>query len=251
MLEDRPPGGSGGLSLVLIDVVTLFPELFAAPLETSLLGKAVAAGRLEVRIHDLRRWGVGVHRAVDDAPYGGGAGMIMAPGPIFEAVESVAGEGSHVALLSPRGSLLDQAAVSRLSGLDHLVLICGRYEGVDERVSEVLCDEEISIGDYVLAGGELPALVVIEALSRLVPGVLGNASSLESESHSAGLLEYPQYTRPPVFRGEAVPEVLLSGDHGAIARWRRERALEVTRRRRPDLLEQAQGPAGEERGAGQ
>lgn len=220
-----------------IDVITLFPGLFSAPLATSLLGKAVAAGRLTVRVHDLRQWGAGIHRAVDDAPYGGGAGMVMRPGPLFAAVESVAQERSHVVLLSPRGGLLDQSGVSRLAAIDHLVLVCGRYEGVDERVAESLCDEEISIGDYVLAGGELPALVVIEAVSRLVPGVIGNASSLDSESHSAGLLEYPQYTRPPVFRGRRVPEVLLSGDHGAIARWRKERALEITRRRRPDLLE--------------
>ncbi|CAN5775654.1 tRNA (guanosine(37)-N1)-methyltransferase TrmD [soil metagenome] len=220
-----------------IDVVTLFPGLFSAPLTTSLLGKAVAAGKLSVGVHDLRQWGEGVHRVVDDAPYGGGAGMVMRPGPIFAAVESVTQALSHVVLLSPRGRLLDQAGVARLAAFDHLVLVCGRYEGVDERAAEGLCDEEVSIGDYVLAGGELPALVVIEAVSRLVPGVVGNASSLDSESHSAGLLEYPQYTRPPVFRGRRVPDVLLSGDHGAIARWRQERALEVTRRRRPDLLE--------------
>ncbi|MDQ3957720.1 MAG: tRNA (guanosine(37)-N1)-methyltransferase TrmD [Actinomycetota bacterium] len=218
-----------------IDVVTLFPELFARPLETSLLGKAVLEGLIEVGVHDLREHGLGRHRSVDDEPYGGGAGMVMRPEPVFAAVEEVAGEDSHVVLLSPRGVLLNHAAVVRLASLPHLVLVCGRYEGVDERVSEHLADEELSIGDYVLAGGELPALVVIEAVSRLVPGVLGNAESLGTESHAGGLLEHPQYTRPAEFRGHRVPEVLLSGDHAAVDRWRRERSEELTRERRPDL----------------
>jgi tRNA (guanine37-N1)-methyltransferase len=219
-----------------IDVVTLFPELFDAPLRTSLLGKAVEAGRIEVSVRDLREHGLGRHRSVDDEPYGGGAGMVMRPEPIFAAVEAVEEEGSHVVLLSPRGARLDQAMASRLAGLDHLILVCGRYEGVDQRVGDHLVDEEVSIGDYVLAGGEVAALVLIEAVSRLVPGVVGNPQSLRSESHAAGLLEYPQYTRPAEFRGWRVPDVLVSGDHGAVERWREERAEELTRERRPDLL---------------
>jgi tRNA (guanine37-N1)-methyltransferase len=221
---------------VRIDVVTLFPELFEAPLRTSLLGKAVEAGRIEVSVRDLRERGLGRHRSVDDEPYGGGAGMVMRPEPIFAAVEAVEEEGSHVVLLSPRGARLDQAMASRLAGLDHLILVCGRYEGVDQRVADHLVDEEVSIGDYVLAGGEVAALVLIEAVSRLVPGVVGNPQSLRSESHAAGLLEYPQYTRPAEFRGWRVPDVLVSGDHGAVEQWREERAEELTRERRPDLL---------------
>ena len=218
-----------------IDVITLFPELFTPHLSTSLLGKAIAAGKLTVDIRDLRPYGLGRHMSVDDEPYGGGAGMVMRPEPIFAAVEEVAREGSRIILLSPRGTRLDHGHVDRLSGEDHLVLICGRYEGVDERVSLHLAHEEVSIGDYVLAGGELPALVLIEALSRFVPGVLGNRESLASESHADGTLEYPQYTRPPEFRGHRVPDVLLSGDHGAIAGWRKDQSERITRERRPDL----------------
>jgi tRNA (guanine37-N1)-methyltransferase len=221
-----------------IDVVTLFPSLFDEPLRVSLLGKAIDAGLLQVRVHDLRIHGLGRHRSVDDEPYGGGAGMVMRPEPIFAAVETLAAENSeksHVVLMSPRGRRLDQSIVAGLAAREHLVLICGRYEGVDERVSEHLVDDEVSIGDFVLAGGEMAALVVIEALSRLLPGVLGNEESLASESHTTGLLEYPQYTRPADFRGLKVPDVLLSGDHGAIEAWRRERSREVTRMRRPDL----------------
>lgn len=220
-----------------IDVVTIFPEIFESPLKASLLGKAIGAGLLKVTIRDLRTYGRGRHRSVDDEPYGGGAGMVMRPEPIFEAVESIAGDQSRVVLLSPRGARLTQAEVARLGGYGHLILICGRYEGVDERVAQHLAHEEISIGDYVLAGGELAALVVIEALSRLVPGVLGNAASLDTESHARGLLEYPQYTRPPEFRGWKVPEVLLSGHHAEVERWRRDEAERLTRARRPDLLD--------------
>jgi tRNA (guanine37-N1)-methyltransferase len=219
-----------------IDVITLFPALFDEPLRASLVGRAVESRVLDIAVHDLRAHGLGRHRTVDDEPFGGGAGMVMRPEPIFAAVEVVATDASHVVLMSPRGARLDHAMVGRLAERRHLVIICGRYEGVDERVSEHLVDEEISIGDFVLSGGELPALVVVEAVSRLVPGVLGNEESLRSESHSARLLEYPQYTRPPEFRGHRVPDVLLSGDHGAIERWRAERALEITRHRRPDLL---------------
>jgi tRNA (guanine37-N1)-methyltransferase len=218
-----------------IDVITLFPEMFEKPLETSLLGKARTAGTIEVSVHDLRDHGLGRHRSVDDEPYGGGPGMVMRPEPIWAAVEAVRTEGAFVILMSARGTLLDHDVVRRLAAHDHLVLICGRYEGVDERVAAHLADEEISIGDYVLAGGEVPALVVIEAVSRLVPGVLGNVESLALESHSAGLLEYPQYTRPPEFQGHAVPDVLLSGDHRAVERWRRDESERLTQQRRPDL----------------
>ncbi|MGH2730852.1 MAG: tRNA (guanosine(37)-N1)-methyltransferase TrmD [Actinomycetota bacterium] len=220
-----------------IDVVTIFPELFEVPLKTSLLGKAIAAGRLSVNVVDLRGFGIGSHRAVDDEPYGGGPGMVMRPEPIFEAVEAVGTPSAHIVLLSPRGRRLDQAGVARLAGEEQLILVCGRYEGVDERVAQHLADEELSIGDYVLAGGELAALVVIETVSRLVPGVVGNVESLTSESHAGGLLEYPQYTRPAEYRGWKVPEVLLSGDHGAVGRWRTEEAQRITRERRPDLFE--------------
>lgn len=219
-----------------IDVITLFPELFEVHLRTSLLGKAVDDGLVTVKVVDLRAFGLGRHRSVDDDPYGGGAGMVMRPEPIFDAVESLESRG-HVILMTPRGKPLDHSAVARLAGLERVVLICGRYEGVDERVAEVLCDEEISIGDYVLGGGELAALVVIEAVTRMVPGVIGNPQSLEHESHAAGLLEYPQYTRPAEFRGHHVPEVLLSGDHGAVEAWRQEQSRRLTQERRPDLLE--------------
>jgi tRNA (guanine37-N1)-methyltransferase len=219
-----------------IDVITLFPELFEVPLRTSLLGRALADGKIEVSLHHLREHGLGRHRSVDDEPYGGGAGMVMRPEPIFDAVEAVRSVDAHVVLLSPRGRTLDHALVERLAGETHLILICGRYEGVDERVALDLADEEISIGDYVLAGGELPALVIIEATVRLLPSVLGNAESLSSESHRDRTLEYPQYTRPPEYRGHRVPDVLLSGDHGRIARWRQEQSELLTRERRPDLL---------------
>lgn len=221
---------------MLIDVVTLFPSLFPEPLQTSLLGKAIASGLLRVRVHDLRAHGLGAHRSVDDEPYGGGAGMVMRPEPLFTAVESLRAAEAHVVLLSPRGTRLEQPILQRLAGLTHLVLLCGRYEGVDERVAEHLADEEISIGDYVLGGGELAALVVIEAVSRLVPGVLGNETSLDIESHTGGRLEYPHYTRPQSFRGWTVPEVLLSGDHAAVRRWRQQESERITRKRRPDLL---------------
>ncbi|MDQ4065214.1 MAG: tRNA (guanosine(37)-N1)-methyltransferase TrmD [Actinomycetota bacterium] len=219
-----------------IDVVTIFPELFEPYLRTSLLGKAIAGGVIEVVVHDLRVHGLGKHRKVDDEPFGGGAGMVMRPEPIFDTVEPLLGHDSYTVLLSPRGTRLDHAVVERLAARSHLVLICGRYEGVDERVAEHLADEELSIGDFVLAGGDVAALVVIEAVCRLVPGVVGNPASLETESHARGLLEHPQYTRPQEFRGWTVPEVLVSGDHAAIAAWRDDQARELTERRRPDLL---------------
>ena len=219
-----------------IDIVTLFCDFFDGPLRTSLLGKAIDSGRLAVTPHDLRQWGLGKHRAVDDEPYGGGAGMVMRPEPLFAAVDALRAPGSRVILLSARGPLLTQAKVAELAAQEHLVLLCGRYEGVDERVATHAVDEELSIGDYVLAGGEAAAFVVVEAVARLLPGVVGNEASLSFESHATPVLEYPQYTRPAIFRDLRVPEVLLSGDHGAIARWRLEQSEQVTRARRPDLL---------------
>jgi len=218
-----------------IDIVTLFPGMFDSVLSASLLGRGIESRVLEVNVVDLRPYGLGKHRSVDDEPYGGGAGMVMRPEPIFAAVEELRAERSHVILLSPRGSLLRHAGVARLAEREHIILICGRYEGVDERVAEFLADEELSIGDYVLAGGELAAMVVVESVSRFVPGVLGNTGSLETESHSAGLLEYPQYTRPMEFRGHPVPEVLLSGHHGEVEKWRREQSERLTRERRPEI----------------
>lgn len=231
-----------------IDVVTLFPQLFRPHLETSLLGKAIEEGIVTVGVHDLRDHGLGKHRSVDDAPYGGGAGMVMRPEPIFAAVEELKRDDSYVVLLSPRGTVFRHAVAARLAGLDHLILICGRYEGVDERVAQQLCDEEVSIGDYVLAGGEVAALVVIEAVTRFVPGVLGNPGSLESESHAAGALEYPQYTRPADFRGWTVPEVLVSGDHAEVERWRRGQARDLTLRRRPDMADGPEPPSSQPSG---
>ena len=226
----------GSSTDVKIDVVTLFPAFFDSPLQVSLLGRAIGSGALEVTLHDLRRWGLGKHRSVDDEPYGGGAGMVMRPEPLFGAIEDLRSEHSSVILLSPRGKRLDQNLVADLGKRPHLVLLCGRYEGVDERVSEHAVDLEVSIGDYVLAGGEAAALVLIETLSRVTPGVLGNADSLMTESHSDRLLEHPHYTRPAEFRGWRVPEVLLSGDHGAVERWRAEQARRLTGERRPDLM---------------
>lgn len=220
-----------------IDILTIFPGIFESPLRESLLGKAIASGLLDVRVHDIRDYATDKHRRVDDEAYGGGPGMVMKPEPIFAAVEALGPGPKRVILLSPAGRRLDQALARELAAEPWLVLICGRYEGVDERVVEGLPAEEVSIGDYVLSGGELPALVVLEAVSRLVPGVVGRAESLERESFGAeGLLDHPHYTRPAEFRGMRVPEVLLSGDHGEIERWRRQAALEKTRRNRPDLL---------------
>ena len=221
-----------------IDVVTLFPALFPGPLSESIPGRALAQGLARVTAHDLREWGIGRHRSVDDYPYGGGAGMVLRPEPIAGALERLRRPDSTVILLDPGGELLRQARARDLAERSHLVLVCPRYEGVDERVRSMV-DLELSIGDYVLSGGEIPALVVIDALLRLLPGAIDEASTAE-ESFAEGLLEYPQYTRPPEFAGQRVPDVLLSGHHGEVARWRRERALERTRRVRPDLL----GPGG-------
>ena len=215
---------------------TIFPGIFEAPLRESLLGRAIGEGLLDIRVHDLREWSEDSHRMVDDTAYGGGPGMVMKPEPFFAAVESLDPDRGRVLLLSPAGRRLDQAFVRELAEEEHLALLCGRYEGVDERVVEGLPAEEVSIGDYVVAGGEVPALVLIEAVTRLVPGVIGKEESHERDSFAEpGLLDHPHYTRPPEFRGMAVPEVLLSGDHGAIERWREEAAREKTLRNRPDL----------------
>jgi tRNA (guanine37-N1)-methyltransferase len=217
-----------------IDILTLFPAMIEAPLGQSIPGRIQEQGLTTIRIRDLRDWGLGRHRSVDDAPYGGGAGMILRPEPVAAALDELRRPDSTVILLDPVGEVFTQARAADLSGRSHLVFVCPRYEGVDERI-RALVDLELSIGDYVLTGGELPALVVIDAVIRLLPGAI-EADSTTEESFSAGLLEYPQYTRPPSFRGMDVPAVLASGDHGAVARWRREQALERTLARRPDLL---------------
>jgi tRNA (guanine37-N1)-methyltransferase len=228
------PGGS--LASMRIDVFTIFPALVEAPLGQSLLGRAIAAGIIDVRVHDLRDWTDDRHRSIDDEAYGGGPGMVMKAEPLFAAIESLDPDRGRVLLMSPAGRRLDQVLVRSLADEAHLTLVCGRYEGVDERVVEGLPAEELSIGDFVLSGGELPALVVIEAVSRLLPGVLGNDESADRDSFSEpGVLDHPHYTRPPSFRGMEVPPVLLSGDHGAIERWRRQAAEAKTRRNRPDL----------------
>jgi tRNA (guanine37-N1)-methyltransferase len=218
-----------------IDVVTIFPELFPGPLGASIPGRALERGLAELRAHDLREWGLGRHRSVDDYPYGGGAGMILRVEPITGALEALADARTTKILLDPTGVPFSQALARDLSGREHLLFICPRYEGVDARVREMV-DLELSIGDYVLSGGEVPAMVVIDAILRLLPGAIDDASPID-ESFSNGLLEYPQYTRPSDFEGRSVPEILLSGNHGAVDEWRREQALERTRSRRPDLLE--------------
>ena len=221
-----------------IDILTLFPEMLEGPLSASLLGKAIQDGILDVAVTNIRDFATDRHRTVDDAPYGGGAGMVMRCEPIYAAVESLRGRNSieRVILLSPRGRRLDQGIVRELAQAPDLVLLCARYEGVDERVRTGLCTDEISIGDYVLSGGELPALVMVEAISRMLPGVVGKWESVATDSFYDGVLGAPQYTRPASFRGMDVPDVLLSGHHAEIDRWRRKEALRATRDRRPDLL---------------
>lgn len=229
-----------------IDVLTIFPEMVLGFAEQSLLGRARRSGLLDLRVHDLRDATDDVHRTVDDAPFGGGAGMVLTPGPIFDTVEREQ-PPRPLFLLGPGGRRLDQALAAELAAGDGFSLLCGRYEGVDERVRAHLVDDELSIGDYVLAGGEVAAMVVLEAVGRLVPGVMGNAASAVEESFSSGLLEYPQYTRPADYRGWPVPEVLRSGDHARVARWRRAQALARTARSRPDLLQRAGGLSDEDR----
>ena len=220
-----------------IDVLTLFPGMFPGPLDESIIKRACESGRLRLGIHDLRDYTHDRHRTVDDRPFGGGPGMLIKPEPVFEAVEDLRDEKTRVILTSPAGRPFRQQIARELAAEEHLLLVCGSYEGFDERVRERLADDEISIGDYVLTNGALPAMVVIDAVARLLPGVLGDDESSADESFSDRLLEYPQYTRPAEFRGMSVPEVLLSGDHAAIEQWRREQARERTAQRRPDLLE--------------
>ncbi len=223
------------------DIFTLFPEVCEPYLQTSILQKARQRGLVEINLHNIRGWTSDRHHVTDDEPYGGGGGMVMKPEPIFAAVEGVLGSPPTcpVILLTPQGRLFTQAVAQELAHQPHLALLCGRYEGVDERVRKHLVSDEISIGDYVLTGGELPALVLVDAVARTLPGVLGDPEGAWDDSHATGLLEYPHYTRPPEFRGWGVPEALLSGDHARIARWRREQALLRTWQRRPDLLAKA------------
>lgn len=219
-----------------IDVVTLFKDFFKSPLNESLLKKAREKGLVKIRVHDLRDWTHDRHKTADDKPFGGGAGMVMKPEPIFECVETV-GKGAWVVLLDPQGEPMSQKLAQRLAKKKHLVFIAGHYEGVDQRVKDRLVDQEISVGDFITMGGEAPALCLIEAVARLLPGVLGNAASIEHESFQSGILEHPQYTRPRVFRGWTVPEVLVSGDHQKVKAWRHAAAAQTTRQKRPDLLD--------------
>ncbi|MFZ9269006.1 MAG: tRNA (guanosine(37)-N1)-methyltransferase TrmD [Candidatus Limnocylindrus sp.] len=223
-----------------IDVVSLFPETVRAALAASIPARAIERGLAAFNVHDLREWGIGKHRAVDDEPYGGGAGMLMRPEPLVGAIEALRTEGSTVILLDAGGERLQQSRVRTLSGAGHLIILCGRYEGVDHRVRDYI-DLELSIGDFVLSGGEPAAIVLCDALLRLIPGAI-DAASLSEESFSANMLEYPQYTRPAEFRGSAVPEILLSGNHAAVAAWRAEQAQLRTAARRPDLLQGAHRP---------
>jgi len=225
-----------------IDVITIFPDMFREVFDFGIVGRAREAGLVDIRVHDLRDWTVDRHRSTDDAPYGGGPGMVMKVEPLVAAVEEVVASVApdrppRILLLSPRGGPLTQDRVAALADSQHLVLVAGRYEGVDERFVEAVGAEEVSIGDYVLSGGEIPAMVVVDAVVRLVPGAIGDPRSAEEDSFNRGLLDYPHYTRPAEFRGLRVPDVLLSGDHAAVRKWRHERALEDTRQRRPELLE--------------
>ncbi len=238
-----------------IDILTLFPQMFQSLLSSGIFKRAIDHKLVEVTVRNIRDYTHDKHRTVDDYPYGGGAGMVLKPEPIFEAVEAIKSDISHeeeigalpIVLLTPQGRLFSQQIALELSRYNRLILICGHYEGVDERVREHLVTDEISIGDYVLSGGELAAMMVVDAVIRLVPGVLGSAASLIDDSHTTGLLEYPQYTRPPVYRGWVVPEVLLSGNHAQIAKWHREQAVTRTAERRPELLDKTNLTSGEKR----
>ncbi|MFQ6016175.1 MAG: tRNA (guanosine(37)-N1)-methyltransferase TrmD [Anaerolineae bacterium] len=227
------------------DILTLFPGLFAGVFEESIIKRAREAGLISIAIHDIREYATDKHRVTDDEPYGGGGGMVMKPEPIFRAVESILASIEPetslpaIILLSPQGRLFSHAVAQELAGRERLLLICGRYEGVDERVRQYLVTDEISVGDYVLSGGEIPAMIIVDAVTRLLPGALGDPAAAARDSHARGLLEHPHYTRPAVFRGHSVPEVLRSGNHAAIARWRRQEALRRTWERRPDLLARA------------
>jgi tRNA (guanine37-N1)-methyltransferase len=223
------------------DILTLFPRMYDGVFDHSIVSRAIERSLIEIKLHDIREFTSDKHHIVDDYPYGGGAGMVMKPGPVFDAVEAVKKEYNNVSrsviLLSPRGRLYNQGVAQELAHYDRLILICGHYEGVDERVSEHLVDDEISIGDYVLSGGEIAAMVIVDSVTRLLPGVVGSEISIEEESHVNGLLEYPHYTRPALFRDWVVPDVLLSGNHSQIAQWRHRQSLIKTMKRRPDLIE--------------
>ena len=225
-----------------ISVLTLFPGMIEGVIQESLLKRAIENGKLKVAIYDIRDFAKNKHRQVDDTPFGGGNGMVMMVQPVFdcmEAAQAACQVKPHRVYLSPRGKTLDNSFVKRLAQMEEIVLLCGHYEGIDERISEALIDEEISLGDFVLTGGEIAALAIIDSVARFLPGVLGNEASAQEDSFNQGLLEYPQYTRPREFRGQSVPDILLSGDHQKIAKWRREQALRVTKERRPDLLQKA------------
>jgi len=227
-----------------IDIITIFPEMFAPVLNESIVKRAQNKGKVKICVHDLRDYTFDKHRKVDDRPFGGGSGMVMNPEPIFNAVKALTGDRrpatgrQKIILLAPQGKKLDHKMAKRLSKCKHLILICGHYEGVDDRVREALVDEVVSIGDYVLTGGELPAMVLVDSIVRLIPGVLGDKNSLNFESFEGNLLEYPQYTRPALFKGMSVPGILLSGDHKKIDAWRRQEALKLTKQKRPDLIKE-------------
>jgi tRNA (guanine37-N1)-methyltransferase len=225
-----------------IDILTLFPDMFTSPFAESIVRRAVDRDLVSISIHNLRDWGLGKHRTVDDYPFGGGTGMVMKPEPLFEAVEAIkaaSDQSAPVILLTPQGRVFNQEVAAELAQHDRIILICGHYEGVDERVGEHLATDEISIGDYVLTGGELAAMVIVDAVVRQLPSVLGSDESAKDDSHANGLLEHPQYTRPQSYRGWDVPDILLSGNHAEIARWRRQQSILRTLRRRPELLERA------------
>jgi tRNA (guanine37-N1)-methyltransferase len=233
--------------MIRIDILTIFPALFGPFLELAFVGQAREKGLARIAVHDLRDWASDRHRSVDDTPYGGGPGMVMTPEPLIPAIEELAGpkgpqRKSRVVVLSPQGRPLDQPRLRGLLAEESLLLVCGRYEGIDQRVLDLAADEEVSLGDYVLSGGEVPAMAIVEGLVRLLPGVLGNPESVRTDSFGGDLLEGPQYTRPPEYRGHGVPEVLRSGDHAAILRWRSAQALTRTRERRPDLLDRGDDP---------
>lgn len=220
---------------MLIDILTLFPKMFAGIFEESIIKRAQKKGKVKIKIHNLRNWSTDKHKKVDDAPFGGGPGMVIKPQPLFDAVSDLKTASSRVVLLTPQGKILNQKIAKGLSKFKHLILVCGHYEGIDERFRQKMVTDEISLGDFVLTGGEIPAMALVEAVVRLLPGVVGKSSSLECESFTSGLLEYPQYTRPAVFRGMKVPSVLLSGNHRKIEEWRKQSALRRTKVRRPDL----------------
>jgi tRNA (guanine37-N1)-methyltransferase len=223
---------------MIIDILTIFPQLVAGPLGESIIGKAIDRKLIQVRVSDIREYAANSHRTTDDRPFGGGSGMVMKPEPLAAAIGSVRADNTsaRIILPTPQGRLFKQEVALELSRLSHICLVCGRYEGIDERIRKYYVDDEISLGDYVLTGGELPALVIVDAVVRLIPGVLGSDDSITEESFVGGPLEYPQYTRPEIFENHRVPEILLSGNHGAIRRWRRQQSLYRTWQRRPDLL---------------